>query len=126
MLQVLDIFFTILHLGIIGFNLLGWIWPKARKAHLICLALTAISWFILGIWYGWGYCPVTDWQWKVKEKLGETGLPNSFVEYFAEKISGKNFNTSLVNNVTLFTFVAAILLAVYFNFFRRKKKPMQS
>ena len=126
MLQVLDIFFTILHLGIIGLNLLGWIWPKTRKAHLICVALTAISWFILGIWYGWGYCPVTDWQWKVKEKLGETGLPNSFVEYFAEKISGKNFNTSLVNNVTLFTFVAAILLAVYFNFFRRKKKPMQS
>jgi Protein of Unknown function (DUF2784) len=124
MLQLLDIFYTILHLAIIGFNLFGWIWPRTRKAHLIGVAITAACWFVLGIWYGWGYCPVTDWQWKVKEKLGETGLPDSFVEYFAEKISGKNFNTSLVDRITLFSFIAAILLSLYFNFVRKKKKDI--
>jgi Protein of Unknown function (DUF2784) len=123
MLQLLDIFYTILHFLIIGFNLLGWIWPKTRKAHLIGVGITAACWFILGIWFGWGYCPVTDWQWKVKEKLGETGLPDSFVEYFAEKITGTNFNTSLVNNITLFSFLAAILFSLYFNFVSKKKKP---
>jgi len=125
MLQLADIFFTILHLAIIGFNLLGWIWTKTRKAHLICVSATAACWFILGIWYGWGYCPVTDWQWEVKEKLGETGLPNSFIEYFAEKISNKNFNTSLVDNVTLISFLTAILLSVYFNSSRKKKNMLR-
>ncbi|MBC7875108.1 MAG: DUF2784 domain-containing protein [Ferruginibacter sp.] len=126
MLQLLDLFYTILHLAIIGFNLFGWTWQKTRKAHLIGVAITAACWFVLGIWYGWGYCPVTDWQWKVKEKLGETGLPNSFVEYFAERISGKNFNTSLVDRATLFSFIGAILLSLYYNFARTKKKPLQA
>ncbi len=121
MLIFLDIFYTLLHFFIVGFNLLGWIWPTTRKAHLIGVAITAGCWFILGIWYGWGYCPVTDWQWKVKEQLGETGLPDSFIEYYAEKIAAKDIATSLVNNVTLFTFLAVIVLSVYFNFFRKNK-----
>ncbi|MCW3107811.1 MAG: hypothetical protein JWQ09_2317, partial [Segetibacter sp.] len=62
--------------------------PKTKKAHFISILLTAGSWFLLGIWFGWGYCPVTDWQWQVKEKLGEKGLPASFIEYYGEKITG--------------------------------------
>ena len=124
MLYVLDIFFTIVHLAITGFNLLGWIWRRTRKAHFITIIITAICWFLLGIWYGIGYCPVTDWQWRVKEKLGETNLPDSFIKYFADKITGQNFNPSLVNNITLGLFLAAIVLSVYFNFFRKKNKPI--
>jgi len=121
MLRILDIFFTIVHLTLTGFNLLGWIWPKTRKLHLITITLTALSWFLLGIWYGIGYCPITDWQWDVKEKLGETNLPGSFIKYFADKITGKNFDPVLVNNLTLGLFLAAIALSVYFNFFRKRK-----
>lgn len=122
MLQFLDILLTFVHLMIIGFNLFGGMWPAARKAHLVCVGLTAASWFVLGAWYGWGYCPVTDWQWQVKEKLGETNLPNSFIKYYADKISGKNISTSLVDNVTLGSFLAAIVLTLYVNFFHTRKK----
>jgi len=122
MLKLLDIFFTILHLVIILFNLFGWAWPKARKFHLVFVGLTLASWFILGFWYGMGYCPVTDWQWDVKEKLGETNLPNSFVKYFADKLSGRDFSPELVDRVTLTSFLVAIAVTIYVNFFRHRLK----
>src|SRR5687767_2011561 len=94
MLQLLDILLTIAHLVLIGFNLFGWIWPATRKANFICILATAASWFLLGIWFGMGYCPITDWQWDVKRKLGESNLPASFIKYYADKITGKNFSSS--------------------------------
>lgn len=89
---------------------------------MIVAGLTLVSWFILGIWYGWGYCPFTDWQWDVKEKLGETDLPNSFVKYFADKVTGKDFPAPLIDKVTLISFLVAIACSIYVNFFRKKKK----
>jgi len=119
-LKFLDICLTFVHLALIGFNLFGWIWPGTRKAHLITVAATTFSWFILGIWFGWGYCPITHWQWNVKKKLGETGLPNSFIKYYADKISRKNIDTSIVDTATLITFLVVIVITIYLNFFRRK------
>lgn len=113
MLQVADILLTIVHLVIIGFNLFGWIPKKTRKAHLISILATAASWFLLGIWFGMGYCPVTDWQWRVKEKLGETNLPNSFIEYYAEKIFNKDFDAAFINNVTAISFGIVAIISVY-------------
>ncbi|HYK55792.1 MAG TPA: DUF2784 domain-containing protein [Flavisolibacter sp.] len=120
MLPLLDILLTLVHLIIIGFNLTGWIWPATRKAHLICVAATLFSWAVLGIWFGFGYCPVTEWQWEVKRKLGETNLPGSFIKYYADKLSGKNFDPSLVNTLTAATFGLIIIVTIYVNFVRRK------
>ena len=120
MLTVLDSLFTLLHLLIIGFNLLGWIFPATRKANFICILVTAFCWFVLGIWFGWGYCPITDWQWRVKAQLGETNLPASFITYYADKITGRHFSDNFINILTLVFFVLAIILSVYFNFFKKK------
>ena len=120
MLQFLDILLTLVHLTIIGFNLFAWIWPALRKAHFIGVLLTAASWFILGIWFGLGYCPVTDWQWQVKEKLGERNLPVSFIKYYADKLTGRDFSSSLIDTITVICFAAAVILSIYFNFFHRR------
>jgi hypothetical protein len=122
MLTLLDILLTVVHLAIIGFNLFAWIWPRLRRAHLITVAATAASWFLLGIWFGMGYCPVTDWQWAVKEKLGEHNLPNSFVKYMADKLTGQDFDPGFIDGVTIGSFAAAVILAIYFNFFHRRVK----
>lgn len=122
MLVFLNILLTILHIIITLFNVVGWIFPKTRKLHLITIALTFGSWFILGFWYGFGYCFLTDWHWDVKKKLGETNLPSSFIKYFADKISGKDISTTLVNNVTLIIFIITIILTIYYNFFHKKRK----
>lgn len=117
---LLDWFFTLLHLIIIGFNLLGWIWQSTRKLHLMVVALTLGCWLILGIWYGLGYCPITDWQWQVKEKLGEVNLPNSFIKYYADKISGQDISSLFIDIVTGVSFTLAVILTIYMNFIKRK------
>lgn len=119
MLRILDIGFTLLHLLIIVFNLTGWIWVKTRRLHFYGILLTAGSWFVLGIWYGWGYCPITDWQWRVKEKMGEVNLPNSFMKYFADQIFGEPINAQLIDVITVVFFFLAAGLSVYVNFIKK-------
>ena len=121
MTHLLDIGLTILHILLMVFNLTGWIWLRTRKLHLITLLATATSWFILGIWNGFGYCILTDWHWSIKEKLGETNLPNSFVKYIADKITGNVVNSALIDAVTVGALIFAIIAAVYVNFIKRKK-----
>lgn len=119
--QFLDFFFTILHLFIVGFNLFGWIWKRTRRLHFLLVLLTAASWLILGIWYGLGYCPVTDWQWEVKEHLGETNLPNSFIKYYVDKITGDSVSADFIDGATAIGFAIAVILSVYLNFFKKKE-----
>lgn len=119
MLQALNIFFTVFHLLIIGFILIGWAFKSVRKIHLFVVSGTIISWFILGIWYGIGYCPITDWHWQIKEHLGEHNLPNSFIKYFADKISGLNIDSGLIDMLTMGGFALAVLMTCYVNFIRK-------
>lgn len=122
MLQALDFVLTTIHLIIILFNLSGWIWKRTRRLHLYVVLLTAFSWLGLGIWFGIGYCPITDWQWQVKEKLGEQNLPNSFIKYFIDRISGQNMDPSLIDTLTAVCFILAAILSFYVNFRHHKRK----
>ncbi|TCD00161.1 DUF2784 domain-containing protein [Pedobacter psychroterrae] len=119
---ILDYLLTLLHLLIVGFNLLGWIWPATRRAHFIVVVVTASCWLLLGIWYGIGYCPLTDWQWQLKEHLGEQGLPNSFIKYMVDKVSPVAVYSDTIDTLTAGGFAIAAFMSVYLNFFRKKKR----
>ncbi|RQO66282.1 DUF2784 domain-containing protein [Pedobacter sp. KBW06] len=121
-LNVLDFIYTLVHLLIIGFNLFAWAFPATRRLHLYGVAVTLACWLILGIWYGIGYCPVTDWQWQVKAQLGEQNLPNSFVKYYADKIIGQSVDANLIDALTAGSFLLSIIISVYLNFFSKKSK----
>lgn len=116
MLKFYDILFLWLHIIIILFNLFGWIWIKTRKMHLIVALITLSSWLFLGIWYGLGYCFLTDWHWEVKQKLGETNLPASFVKYFLDEYTQLEFSANVVDWITGISFLSAILISIYLNF----------
>jgi len=114
--RILDIFFVVFHTSVILFNLFGWIWRKTRKYNLILLVITGASWLILGLIVGTlGYCPLTDWHFDVLEKLGETDLPTSYVKYLADRLTGLDFDSSLVDKVTLYAFLAALGLSFFLN-----------
>jgi hypothetical protein len=114
--RLADIFFVVFHSSIIVFNLFGWIWKKTRIANLVLLLLTGGSWLFLGLIVGTlGYCPFTDWHFSVLYKLGKTDLPTSYVKYLADRISGLNFNSSLVDDLTLYLFLAAFAVSVILN-----------
>jgi len=113
--KFLDIFFLVFHTLIILFNLSGWIWKKTRLANLVVLSITAFSWFILGIWYGFGYCFCVDWHWAVKMKLGEYDLPNSYIKYLLDLMTGLNWNATLVDIITFAFFFSALFASILVN-----------
>lgn len=113
--RILDIFFVIFHTCLILFNLLGWIWRKTRIFNLITLLLTGASWLILGLIIGTpGYCPFTDWHFNALMKLGQTDLPDSYIKYLADRITGWNLDALLVDQVTLYAFLAALAISLSF------------
>ena len=122
--QFLDIFFLVFHTLIIVFNLSGWIWKKTRRANLIVLTVTAFSWFVLGFWYGFGYCFCVDWHWTVKMKLGQTGLPNSYIKYLLDALTGLDWHAGLVETLTFAGFFGALIVSIALNVrdWRRKGK----
>jgi len=115
MLKLLDLFFLIFHTILIFFNLFAWIFRKTRKLNLLILALTGASWFILGIFYGIGYCPLTAWHFNILIKMGYTDLPNSYIKYLADRLTGLNINPELVDNITLVSFLIALAISTYLN-----------
>ena len=120
-IHVLDYFFLIFHTALTLFNIFGWIWKKTRLANFITLALTALSWFGLGLIYGIGFCPLTEWHWQVLEKLGYHNLPDSYIKYVIDRLTGSDVYARLVEISTVVVFFLALAISVYLNFFRRKK-----
>ncbi|HNW88487.1 MAG TPA: DUF2784 domain-containing protein [Bacteroidales bacterium] len=117
--HVLDYFFLIFHTVFTLFNIIGWIWKKTRLANFITLSLTGLSWFGLGIFYGWGFCFLTEWHWQVLHKLGNTNLPYSYIKYILARLLGLQVGEELANMGTLVVFILAFMLSVWFNFIRK-------
>ena len=122
MMKFLDIFFTVFHTCLVFFNLFGWIWKKTRLLNLISILLTIASWLILGIFYGFGYCPFTDWHFNILRKLGHTDLPDSYLSFLFTRLTKLQIDQSLVDKVTLWGLIIALIISLYLNFRHRLKQ----
>ena len=109
--------FHAVHIAVITFVMVGWMFAPLRLAHLALILLTLGSWFILGLWLGTGYCPISDWHWKIKKSLGG-GMPNgTYIHQLLQNISGRELNSDAVDKgVVVGTVVlAAISLGLNLN-----------
>ena len=122
-LEIKDVVFTVFHIGLTLFNLVGWAFYRLRRVHLASVLLTLGSWLILGFFYGLGYCFLTDWHWEVKRNLGETGLPASFVKYYLDILFQRDIPASLVDIITVAGLVIAVVMTVIRNRDLFKKNP---
>src|SRR5438552_120886 len=125
MLIFLNYFFFIFHTMLTIFNIVGWMFRDTRKLHLITMLITAGSWFILGIWYGWGYCACTDWHWQVREALGYHDRSHSYIHFLIYKLTGADLNQEFVENGTMAVFFICLVLTVCLNLMDRQKRPMR-
>jgi len=114
-------FFVIFHGSLTLFNIAGWAWKRTRRIHLYTISLTIFSWIGLGIFYGWGYCPCTDWHWQVKRQLGEQNLPASYIKYYADYLTGMSWDPFIINIATAAVGITAFLLSIWFNWRDWKK-----
>ncbi|NNF22812.1 MAG: DUF2784 domain-containing protein [Saprospiraceae bacterium] len=119
-LKLIDILLFVTHILVISINMFGWIVKKTRRIHLVTILLTAFSWFFVGIWCGWGYCFLTDWEWEIKRQLGEQDLPNSFIHYLVNDIFSLNMSANLLDTITVLIFIMAFLLSIILNFSDRR------
>jgi len=115
MYAFLDKFFFVFHSSLIVFSLFGWLWKKTRLANFIVLFLTGFSWFILGIWYGFGFCPCTEWHWQVRMKLGYYDMPISYTKFLVDSLTGLDVNATLVDILTLIFFLLALFISAMTN-----------
>ena len=111
----LDFLFLVFHASLILFILTGWLWRKARRLHLVITSLTCLSWFGLGWFFGLGYCPCTDWHWRIKRALGQTDLPTSYVNYYLDQLTGRSWDPILVGSTVMAVGVAIFGLSVALN-----------
>jgi hypothetical protein len=114
-LRLLDQSLFLLHAALVLFILTGWMWPRTRRLHLLMVVLTLGSWVGLGAWYGWGYCPLTDWHWQVKTALGETGLPASYIKYYVDALTGMSWNPMLIDVWVVGLALTALVVSVVLN-----------
>ena len=108
---VLNILFFVFHTSWIAFNCLGWIWRGTRRWHLVAVSLTALSWFGLGLRYGWGYCPFTDWHWEVRARLGHHDPP-SYLQVLIRELTGIDLGPIGADALAVITLAAVTLFSV--------------
>ncbi len=115
LLQLADWFFVVFHACLTLFNAVGWIWRKTRRINLFTLLLTGGSWFILGLFYGLGYCPLTEWHFQILNRLGHHHLPSSYIEYLLERLLPLELSSQLVDTATAVIFFLALILSILLN-----------
>jgi len=123
--QFLDKFFFVFHSSLMVFILFGWMWRKTRPANLIVILLTAFSWFFLGLWYGFGYCPSTDWHWQVRMRLGYRDLPDSYTKFLVETFTGWEVSQRIVDIFTVLVLMLALSASTYINLRDWRKRPKE-
>ncbi len=125
MYEFLNVFFFVFHSSLILFILLGWLWTKTRKINLAVVLLTAFFWFVLGIWYGFGYCPCTDWHWQVRMRLGYYDMPSSYLTFLIRSLTGYDVNKTLIDVFAVVFLLLSICASVVINYREWKSRKRQ-
>ncbi len=122
MLVVFDKAFFVLHTLLMGFNMAGWAWKRTRLYHLVAVLLTAFSWFILGAYYGWGYCICTDWHFQVRRQLGYPEAGSSYLQLLASELFGISMDRAVSDWIAggVFGFIILATVVTWVRVWRRR------
>ena len=110
--QVLNVGFFVFHSVWILFTCLGWIWKRTRPWQLTMVTLTALSWVVLGIRYGWGYCPFTDWHWQVRARLGYDDPP-SYIQLLIREMTGAEIPATVADAIAVIALACAAAMGLW-------------
>lgn len=128
MLQLADIGFFLFHTLLVGFNMFGWIWKRTRVWHAVAMGLTSFSWFVMGIYYGWGYCLCTDWQFQIRERLGYEDSATTYIQLLTETFLGFTISrtTSDTWAVSVFGLILLAMAVVWSREWLRRRRAKTS
>ena len=64
---------------------------------------------------GVGYCPCTDWHWQIRRRLGDYDIPNSYIKFVLDKITGLEFDALIVDRVVIVSYFIALAISIFLN-----------
>ncbi len=118
-LLTLNLTLHALHQLLIVFSVVGWMFCETRMLNLIVLLLILFSWYGLGplLKNGgiWGYCLVTDIQWRVREKLGLSNRDGGYTKYLADNLLKREFDKTRVDKWAAVVITACAIASVTTN-----------
>lgn len=123
MLRAADLFFVVFHTAFVLFSITGFLVPRLRTANLVALLLTAFSWFVLGVRYGMGFCPLTEWHWQLLRALGEPPLQRSYIQYLFQRLLGLSIDAGSVDIIVGLSFGLSLILSVTLNLRDYLRRP---
>lgn len=126
MLTIADEALFAFHTLLIAFNMVGWAWRRTRPAHLAVLGMTAFSWFVMGAYYGWGYCLCTDWHFRVRRLRGVPVTESSFVQLLIRRCLGISIGRATSDALAVGVFAAIVVataVAWTLDLARRRRLP---
>jgi hypothetical protein len=99
-----------LHLAIVLGAGVGWMFCETRLPTLVLQAAIALSWAVIGPLAGkpFGYCLVTDLQWRVRRGIGLTERPGGYMKYLLDGATGRDSDPAFIDRWTARIFAASI------------------
>lgn len=102
-----------LHQALIVFSIMGWMFCETRMLNLTILLLTLFSWYGLGPLLNkgdaYGYCLITDIQWKIRNKLQLPPLEGGYIKYLADRLLGGDFDEIKIDQWTAIIFFISLI-----------------
>jgi hypothetical protein len=105
-----------LHLTTTTIIVFGWIPPATRMLNWYLIVATFVSWLGLGLMFGFGFCLFTSIQSRIRRRLGEGEVMDSFMKDVFDRLTGRDLNPQHVEIVTQAVFYACAAASFYVNF----------
>ena len=113
--HLINSLFHSVHLLVILFVATGWMVSALLPFHLALTGLTLMCWFILGLWFGFGYCPISDWHWKFKGALGDGQPQGSYIHFVLQHMRKNKISAAVVDKVVLVGTVVIMGISLFLN-----------
>jgi hypothetical protein len=111
-LKILNFALHVTHLFVIGFSVIGWMFPATRLANLVLLLMILVSWYGFGPFFGkrsaYGYCVITDLQWRLRRRMGLEVPPWGYMKYLIDAVAGRQVDAGLIDRITVFAFFISL------------------
>jgi Protein of Unknown function (DUF2784) len=100
------------HIALILLVLGGWWFCATRLLSDALIVGTLFSWYglkpILAKDSGYGYCLITDLQWRIRRHMNLPAPTGGYMKYLADKLLGGDRNLELIEKATAMTFFLCV------------------
>ncbi len=114
--NTLDVFFNILHIIIILINCFGWAFKKTLMLNLILLLTTMLSWTILGVFFGLGFCFLTNLHFALLGELKPTNIPFSYLDYLLIENFNLKVSSQTISLLSILVVFGSLGISIKKNF----------